>query len=117
MCRTIQIRGFRAKILVSDSRQVLLCVMQRYYEIMSCPMGAMFNERKSNGPLNHKIKGNIMYYMILSRFSDFPFELCRKRAFKCVKKELFWSRAEILPSGYHAQLDSCAEPFLGVVQK
>ena len=35
--------------------------LQRYYEIMACPMGAMFIERKSNGPLNHKIKGNTMY--------------------------------------------------------
>ena len=91
--------------------------LQRYYEIMACPMGAMFIERKSNGPLNHKIKGNTMYYMISCKFSEFPFELCRKRAFNRAKKALFWSRAKILPSGYHAQLDSCAGPFLGVVQK
>ena len=76
--------------------------LQRYYEIMACPMGAMFIERKSNGPLNHKIKGNTMYYMILCKFSEFPFELCRKRAFNRAKKALFWSRAKILPSGYHA---------------
>ena len=91
--------------------------LQRYYEIMACPMGAMFIERKSNGPLNHKIEGNTMYYMISCKFSEFPFELCRKRAFNRAKKALFWSRAKILPSGYHAQLDSCAGPFLGVVQK
>ena len=90
--------------------------LQRYYEIMACPMGAMFIERKSNGPLNHKIEGNTMYYMISCKFSEFPFELCRKRAFNRAKKALFWSRAKILPSGYHAQLDSCAGPFLGVVQ-
>ena len=58
-----------------------------------------------------------MYYMISCKFSEFPFELCRKRAFNRAKKALFWSRAKILPSGYHAQLDSCAGPFLGVVQK
>ena len=63
------------------------------------------------------IKGNTMYYMISCKFSEFPFELCRKRAFNRAKKALFWSRAKILPSGYHAQLDSCAGPFLGVVQK
>ena len=76
--------------------------LQRYYEIMACPMGAMFIERKSNGPLNHKIEGNTMYYMISCKFSEFPFELCRKRAFNRAKKALFWSRAKILPSGYHA---------------
>ena len=58
-----------------------------------------------------------MFYMISCKFSEFPFELCRKRAFNRAKKALFWSRAKILPSGYHAQLDSCAGPFLGVVQK
>ena len=58
-----------------------------------------------------------MYYMISCRFSKFPFESCRKRAANRAKKELFWSRAEILPSGYHAELDSYAGPFFGVVQK
>ena len=58
-----------------------------------------------------------MFYMISCKFSEFPFELCRKRAFNRAKKALFWSRAKILPSGYHAQLDSCAGPFLGIVQK
>jgi len=72
------------------------------FDIMACPMGAMFIERKSNGPLNHKIEGNTMYYMISCKFSEFPFELCRKRAFNRAKKALFWSRAKILPSGYHA---------------
>ena len=68
-------------------------------DIMIYGMGAMFIERKSNGPLNHKIKGNTM---ISCRFSEFPFESSRKRAFNRAKKEFFWSRAEILPSGYHA---------------
>ena len=67
--------------------------------------------------LKHKIDNDTMYYMISCKFSEFPFELCRKRAFNRAKKALFWSRAKILPSGYHAQLDSCAGPFLGVVQK
>ena len=97
--------------------------MQKYWSVTAArycyvlSMGAMFIERKSNGPLNHKIEGNTMYYMISCKFSEFPFELCRKRAFNRAKKALFWSRAKILPSGYHAQLDSCAGPFLGVVQK
>ena len=66
-------------------------------------MGAIFIEKKTNGPLNHKIKGNTMYILYdIGRFSEFPFESCRKRAVNRAKKELFWSRAEILPSGYHA---------------
>ena len=93
--------------------------MQKYSDqgVSFKNIGQMFIERNSNGPLNHKIKGNTMYYMISCKFSEFPFELCRKRAFNRAKKALFWSRAKILPSGYHAQLDSCAGPFLGVVQK
>ena len=71
----------------------------RYCYVLS--KGAMFIERKSNGPYNHKIEGNTMYYMISCKFSEFPFELCRKRAFNRAKKALFWSRAKILPSGYH----------------
>ena len=82
--------------------------MQKYWSVTAArycyvlSMGAMFIERKSNGPLNHKIEGNTMYYMISCKFSEFPFELCRKRAFNRAKKALFWSRAKILPSGYHA---------------
>ena len=30
-----------------------------------------------------------MYYMISCKFSEFPFELCRKRAFNRAKKALF----------------------------
>ena len=84
----------RAEILNSGG------FVQKYWSV-ACPNGAMFIERKSNGPLNHKIKGNTMYYMISCKFSEFPFELCRKRAFNRAKKALFWSRAKILPSGYH----------------
>ena len=116
-CRNIKFRGFRAEIFRSGGfvQKYWSVTAARYCYVLS--MGAMFIERKSNGPLNHKIEGNTMYYMISCKFSEFPFELCRKRAFNRAKKALFWSRAKILPSGYHAQLDSCAGPFLGVVQK
>ena len=76
-------------------------VMRRDYLDLTKPNQAALRENQ-NGPLNHKIKGNTMYYMISGKFSEFPFELCRKRAFNRAKKALFWSRAKILPSGYHA---------------
>merc|ERR1712083_1205526 len=76
LCRNIKFRGFRAEIFrsggfvqkywsVTAARYCYVLSshenLQRYYEIMACPMGAMFIERKSNGPLNHKIKGNVLY--------------------------------------------------------
>ena len=109
-CRNIKFRGFRAEIFRSGG------FVQKYWSVTAARYCYVLSSQ-SNGPLNHKIEGNTMYYMISCKFSEFPFELCRKRAFNRAKKALFWSRAKILPSGYHAQLDSCAGPFLGVVQK
>ena len=129
-CRNIKFRGFRAEIFRSGGfvQKYWSVTAARYCYVLSSHAPRLFGFdqtkpwvqcllRKSNGPLNHKIEGNTMYYMISCKFSEFPFELCRKRAFNRAKKALFWSRAKILPSGYHAQLDSCAGPFLGVVQK
>ena len=49
--------------------------------------------------------------LITGRFSEFLIQLCKK-------KNAFWGvRAEILLSRVIAPRESCAGPFLGVVQK
>ena len=97
-CRNIKFRGFRAEIFRSGGfvQKYWSVTAARYCYVLS--MGAMFIERKSNGPLNHKIEGNTMYYMISCKFSEFPFELCRKRAFNRAKKALFFG---VVQKYYH----------------
>ena len=72
-------------------------VMRRDYLDLTKPNQAavrIFGSSK----LQLQITDNSLWDVQTSR----SFESCRKRAFNRAKKELFWSRAEILPSGYNA---------------
>ena len=101
-CRNIKFRGFRAEIFRSGGfvQKYWSVTAARYCYVLSSHAPRLFGFDQTK-PIK-KIKGNTMFYMISCKFSEFPFELCRKRAFNRAKKALFWSRAKILPSGYHA---------------
>ena len=67
-----------------------------------------------SGPFIHKKWGKIDVLYDGRKFLISP---CRKNAFFWFSEEILLFRAEILPCGPPLLPHSCAEPFLGVVQK
>ena len=116
-CRNIQIRVFRAEILVRYRyalRVTQSCAAD--YLDRTKPnqtmMDAMFILFQV--PLINKNGSKSMHCIIRGKFVISP---CRKSALFWIRAVILLFRAEILPCGPPLLPHSCAEPFLRVVQK
>ena len=116
-CRNIQIRVFRAEILVRYRyalRVTQSCAAD--YLDRTKPnqtmMDAMFILFQV--PLINKNGSKSMHCIIRGKFVISP---CRKSALFWIHAVILLFHAEILPCGPPLLPHSCAEPFLGVMQK
>ena len=107
-CRNIQIRVFRAEILVRY-RYALPSHARLTIWIGPNAMFILFQV-----PLINKNGTKSMHCIIRGKFVISP---CRKSALFWIRAVILLFRAEILPCGPPLLPHSCAEPFLGVVQK
>ena len=87
--------------------------MRTYFRAFEDPK-PIFNFHSFSGPFIHKNGAKLTCCMIGGTFFISP---CRKNAFFGFSAEILLFRAEILPCGPPLLPHSCAEPFLGVVQK
>ena len=107
-CRNIQIRVFRAEILVRY-RYALPSHARLTIWIGPNAMFILFQV-----PLINKNGTKSMHCIIRGKFVISP---CRKSALFWIHAVILLFHAEILPCGPPLLPHSCAEPFLGVVQK
>ena len=107
-CRNIQIRVFRAEILVRY-RYALPSHARLTIWIGPNAMFILFQV-----PLINKNGTKSMHCIIRGKFVISP---CRKSALFWIHAVILLFHAEILPCGPPLLPHSCAEPFLGVMQK
>merc|ERR1712020_653553 len=110
-CRNIQIRVFHANIFKSRVFYAEILVRYRYALPSHARLTIWIGPNQMfilfQVPLINKNGTKSMHCIIRGKFVISP---CRKSA-------LFWIHAEILPCGPPLGPHSCAEPFLGVMQK
>ena len=113
-CRNIQIRVFRAEILVRyryalpSHARLTIWIGPNQTRLSQKILDSDFQTSPENGTKS-------MHYIIRGKFVISP---CRKKiALFWIRAVILLFRAEILPCGPPLLPHSCAEPFLGVVQK
>ena len=115
LCKYIQIRVFCAEILVRyryalpSHARLTIWIGPNQTRLHQNAMFILFQV-----PLINKNGTKSMHCIIRGKFVISP---CRKSALFWIRAVILLFRAEILPCGPPLLPHSCAEPFLGVVQK